>query len=270
MNTQGRRAAPLVGIGLLVAAAAALAAWWFTRGGEVLPIAGEPAAVARAQAGDEGVAPAALDVLREEAARRDVHALVLHRRGHRLFEYFAHDEAEEFVPGGKLAAAVLQLTLVEPGQRDSAAAAEVARLVSERLWLPLRADEARLEDDGARPWHCCIRAHVGDWMRVADLVMAQGAYLGERIISADAIRELLQGQVTDWQGDEPLLARDGLAFDLAPGLRIWIAPRRQLTLLVWGDVATARDTLLPNIVLRGLEDAAPAIGGELSDIVPGH
>jgi hypothetical protein len=73
-----------------------------------------------------------------------------------------------------------------------------------------------------------------------------------------------------WQGEEPLLARDGLWFDLQPGVRLWLAPRRALAVLVWADAGEARDTLIPNIVLRGLNDQAPAIGGDVSDLVPGH
>jgi hypothetical protein len=32
----------------------------------------------------------------------------------------------------------------------------------------------------------------------------------------------------------------------------------------------ARDTLLPNIILRGLQDQLPSGGTDLNDLVPGH
>jgi hypothetical protein len=51
---------------------------------------------------------------------------------------------------------------------------------------------------------------------------------------------------------------------------LWLAPRRQLAVLVWADAEVARDTLLPNVILRGLNDAAPAIDAGIGDIVPGH
>ena len=71
-------------------------------------------------------------------------------------------------------------------------------------------------------------------------------------------------------GDIAILARDGIAFDLADGARLWLAPRRGLTMLVWAEGVQAHDTLLPNILMRGLNDAAPSIGGDISDLVPGH
>src|SRR5690606_28717336 len=146
-----------------------------------------------------------------------------------------------------------------------------ATLVSERLWLPLRAGDAWLSaPSGVAPTQCCIEAQIDDWMRVGDLLNGHGAYLGERIVSADDARQLLAGPELVWRGDEPLLARDGPAFDLQDGVRLWLAPRRALTMLVWTDEEQAGDTLLANIFLRGLNDASPAIGGDVSDLVPGH
>ena len=116
-----------------------------------------------------------------------------------------------------------------------------------------------------------MRAELDDWMRAGDLLLGQGAYRGERIVAADATRQLLAAHApAPSLGDEPLLARDGTAFDLAPDVRLWLAPRRGLAILVWGTPEQARDTLLPNLILRGLNDVAPAIGGDISDIVPGH
>jgi hypothetical protein len=65
--------------------------------------------------------------------------------------------------------------------------------------------------------------------------------------------------------------RDVYWFDLASDLRIWVAPRRGVQVLVWGPASAARDTLIPNIILRGLADQAPSIDGStLDELVPGH
>lgn len=263
----------IAGIAAVAAVAAVLALWRPGQQVAALRIAGMAAALPRADAETESVLPAALAAARDEAAKRGVRAFVLHRRGHRVFEHFAAGtDGTVELEGGALGAAVLQLALHEPGQAEGADAATAAALVSERIWLPLRAGDAWLSGDTEPgPRHCCMRARLDDWMRVADLLLGQGAYLGERILSADAVRALLAASAMPAiLGDEPLLARDGTAFDLQPGVRLWIAPRRQLAMLVWGDDAVAHDTLLPNIVLRGLNDQAPAIGGSVSDIVPGH
>lgn len=251
--------------------AAALLLWWTPGAGERVRIAGGEAALPRADPESELVLAAALDAAREQAARQGARAFIVHRRGHRVFEYFADGRSgDSEVEGGQLAAAVLQLALHQPGD-GTADATQAAALLAERIWLPLRAADAWLLDDAASPRRCCIRARLDDWLRVADLLNGQGAYLGERVVSPDAVRQLLATHPPgETGGDEPLLARDGISFDLQSGLRIWLAPRRQLTMLVWADEAGARDTLLPNLILRGLNDASPAISGDISDLVPGH
>lgn len=265
-----RRVMLIIVAGLL--AGVALLLWRAPWAEERVRIAGEEAALARATAESEFVLPAALDAARDQAENMGLRAFVVHRRGHRVFEYFEHGAAgHSEVDGGELASALLTLALHQPGD-EAADAAQAAALVSGRIWLPLRAADAWLLDGAsAPPRRCCIRARLDDWLRVADLVNGQGAYRGERVISPDAVRAMLAGLPPGRTGgDEPLLARDGITFDLQPGLRIWLAPRRQLTMLVWADDAIAQDTLLPNLILRGLDDASPAISGDISDLVPGH
>lgn len=249
---------------------AALAGWLLLTRQAAVRIAGVNSALPRSAPEAEFVLPAALQAARDEAVRSDVRALLVHRRGHRLFDYFAEGTAGDTkVDGGALAGVVFGLALQEPGQSGGQDPAVIAGLVSERLWVPLRAADAWLSRPQDDP-RCCIRARLDDWMRVGDLLLGTGAYLGERFVPADAVRALLAGRAPDSQGDEPFLARDGVTFDLQKGVRLWLAPRRQLAILVWADAGVARDTLIPNIILRGLNDAAPAIGGGIGDIVPGH
>lgn len=271
MSILRRPAILIAAVLVLIALAAGL---WLARSApDRFPIAGTTAALPRAAPESEFILPEALDAARAEALRRGARALVVHRRGHRVFEYFgAGLEGTTALGGGELGAAVITLALHEPGQAEAAAPGTAASLVSERIWLPLRAADAWLVDDGTLgPRRCCIEARLDDWMRVGDLLLGTGAYLGERLVGADAVRLVLAGRdAAPRQGDEPLLARDGLWFDLQPGVRLWLAPRRALAVLVWADVDVARDTLIPNIILRGLNDQAPAIGGDVGDLVPGH
>lgn len=260
----------LVMAGLVILAVVQL---WPTQRAERVRIdgIGEDAALARADAASELVLAEALDAARAEAAERGVKAFIVHRRGHRVFEYFAGGVGGDHqVDGAELAAAVLQLALHQP-EDATADLASVALHVSERIWLPLRAADAWLFDQGdLHPRRCCIEARLDDWTRVADLLNATGTYHGERVVAADAVRALLAPRPLQWTGDEPFLARDGAAFDLADGARVWLAPGRGVTMLVWADGAQAQDTLLPNILMRGLNDASPVIGGDLPDLVPGH
>jgi hypothetical protein len=172
-----------------------------------------------------------------------------------------------------------------PGILLQDADGDVVSTVSQRLWLPLQAADAWLwgRDDGALRVDCCVVARLDDWLRVADLLLQQGSYQGERIVSPDWIRALLnadaQGQrhpvwlaaQRPWVGAEPPAAREVFWFDLAPDLRLWLVPRRALAVLHWTADASAHDTLRLNVVLRGLTDQAPAVSGaDLSDLVPGH
>jgi hypothetical protein len=161
----------------------------------------------------------------------------------------------------------------------------IANTISARVWLPLGAADAALwgADDAKLRLDCCVVARLEDWMRVADLFLQQGSYQGQHIVSPDWIRQLLaadaQGQrhpvwldvQQPWTGDEPPAARDIHWFDLGTDLRLWLVPRRGLAILYWADAHNARDTLVPNIILRGLQDQLPAGGTtELNDLVPGH
>src|SRR5262245_42870284 len=53
-----------------------------------LRIAGELSALSRTTPEAESLLPAALEQARDEAVQRKLQALVVHRHGHRVFEYF--------------------------------------------------------------------------------------------------------------------------------------------------------------------------------------
>ncbi len=69
----------------------------------------------------------------------------------------------------------------------------IAETISGRVWLPLQAADAWLWgiDDARLRLDCCVVARMEDWMRVGDLLLQQGNYQGERIVSPDWIRQLL-------------------------------------------------------------------------------
>lgn len=265
MNRKGWMLAAGVLLAVLLVALLWLAPWSAPR----QRIAGEGVPLPRAEAGAEFIDAAAIEAAHKQAEQAGAKAFIVHRRGHRVLAYFDGADGERLVDGGELAAAVLQLALHQPEDTEGEPA-QVAQTVSERIWLPLRAGDAWFHTRTDPPVACCIEARIDDWMRVGDLLNGFGAYLGERVVAADAVRALLAGRAAPATGDEPLLARDGIAFDLSPGMRLWLAPRRGLTMLVWADAQGARDTLLPNLILRGLTDVSPAVGGDISDLVPAH
>src|SRR5688500_18254371 len=96
----------------VVLAAAAIGLWFVSARAPAVRIAGMQSALPRASAESESVLPEALAAARAEAVRGGARALIVHRRGHRVFEYFASGrDGAEPVEGGELAAAVLALAL---------------------------------------------------------------------------------------------------------------------------------------------------------------
>ncbi len=294
-----------------------------------LALPGAATPVPRASAEAEFIAPEALKLAADAARKQGAQGLLVHRHGHRVFEYFADGRgAATEVAGGELAPTLFALAAgalvdtrriapdaavaairaaAQPGERWhnpwSAGAVhrfklaappalllqdrdgDLATTISRRVWLPLGAGNAWLwgTGDSLLRLDCCAVARVEDWMRVGDLLLMQGNYHGERIVSPEWVRQLLAadpqgqrhpvwlGEQRAWTGDEPPAAREVFWFDLGQDLRLWLVPRRGLAILNWAGAGDPRDTLIPNIILRGLVDQAPALGGaELNDMVPGH
>jgi hypothetical protein len=293
-----------------------------------LRLAGEAMELPRATPESELIEAGALNAAAGNAQQLGVRALLVHRHGHRVFEYYAtgRDDHSE-VQGGELSASLLALSLgalvdarrispdaaltalrdvarVDNGWRNPWSLAarrrfslaapppvlmqdlegSIANTISSRVWQPLGAADAALwgVDDARLRLDCCVVARLEDWMRVGDLFLQQGSYQGQRVVSPDWMRQLL---VTDAQGrrhpvwlaaqlpplgDEPPAAREIYWFDLGADIRLWLVPRRSLAILLWTDNGQSRDTLIPNIILRGLQDQLPAGGAELNDLVPGH
>jgi CubicO group peptidase (beta-lactamase class C family) len=120
---------------------------------------------------------------------------------------------------------------------------------------------------------------------VGDVLLQQGIFDGERIASPDWIRALLAADLDTvrhpvwlerqqpWSGAEPPASRDTFWFDLGAGVRLWLVPKRGLSVLLWSaSKAGARDTEIPNLFIRALTDQAPTVGGstDINQIVPGH
>jgi hypothetical protein len=118
-------------------------------------------------------------------------------------------------------------------------------------------------------------------MRLSDLLLGLGVREGERIVSPQWVRTLMASPEpgaapnlkwlaapATFGGDEPPATRDTVAIDLSPELRLWLVPSRQLAVLHWAaDATAARDSAIPNVLIRGIVDAHPAADVEL---VPQH
>jgi CubicO group peptidase (beta-lactamase class C family) len=122
-----------------------------------------------------------------------------------------------------------------------------ATYLSQVLWQRLGASDAWLYLDrpgGAAHADCCLVARQGDWMRVAELVVADGNYRGYEVIRPGWIRTLrtptpadhghgyyLQLSAAAAGAGQPYLAADTFALDNEGGHRLWLIPSLQLAVL---------------------------------------
>ncbi|MDE2136160.1 MAG: serine hydrolase [Gammaproteobacteria bacterium] len=166
-----------------------------------------------------------------------------------------------------------------------------AAYLSQALWRRLGASDAWLYLDrpgGAAHADCCLLARQGDWMRVAELMVADGNYRGAEIIRPDWVKAMRTPTPADHDfgsyvylsaaaagAGQPYMAPDTFAVNNDGGHRLWLIPSLQLAIL-----CTARsprpagfdDARIPNLVVSGVRDFVPpaARPGDISAIVPGH
>jgi hypothetical protein len=165
----------------------------------------------------------------------------------------------------------------------------VVEFISQHVWQPLHAADAAfwgISGKSAR-MDCCMVARIEDWLRLGDVLLHQGSFEGERIASPGWVRRLVgadgHGRFApvwiaaqrNFTGDEPPAARETLWVDLGPYARLWLVPQRQLSIFVKvnaNNTTPASDTLIPNILIRGMVDQASLTNGPaaLEDLVPGH
>jgi CubicO group peptidase (beta-lactamase class C family) len=165
-----------------------------------------------------------------------------------------------------------------------------ADYLSQTLWRRLGAADAWLWLDhpgGSAHAECCLMAHQGDWIRVAELLLSDGRYQGAEVIRPGWIALLRAPAKSDPDygafmrianqpraGQEAYATRDLFAIGGAGGNRLWLAPGMQVAVLL-SAAAGARaadwdDSRIPNLILRGARDYQPPPAGDLSTLVPGH
>lgn len=298
--------------------------------GHIAPVVrvagGAGTAPPRADAAAQNIAPEAIEAMLGLARQQQARIVILHRRGHRVAEYYgAGDSAMTELSGGALSplpwvlalearafeseqggsapgvepllAGLASTSMSETGswrnpwsraakEHFGAVASEAdarlpgtlrsAQLLSSQLWRRIGASDAAVQVDagGLARVSCCFVAAAGDWMRLADLIIQQGEYAGERLVAAQAVQQLpwLHASAAT-TGDEPPATRDALALDLQHGARLWLAPQRGIALLYVAQPGSslASDTALVNLVFRGIIDQqAPGADTTHSGGMPGR
>jgi hypothetical protein len=167
-----------------------------------------------------------------------------------------------------------------------------AEYASAALWRRLGAADAFLWLDhpgGMAHADCCMFARQGDWIRVAQLLVRDGSYRGQQLMRPGWVSFMRIPSRTDADfgsfvrvglrpsaQSEPYAARDAFAVGEEGGNRMWIVPSLQLAIVCTGApqgrTADWDEVRIPNLIIRGVRDQAPAVAPatEVSALVPGH
>lgn len=139
-------------------------------------------------------------------------------------------------------------------------------------------------------------ARQGDWIRLAEVLVNDGVYLGHEIVRPGWVRQMLTPAAgnanfgfqvvlgTPWprqlpgaQGAEPFAANDVFSLHGSGKDRLWLVPSLRIAVLRTGRGAQREDwddSRIPNLVIRGVRDFAPAVSGggtpDPSMFVPNH
>jgi len=162
--------------------------------------------------------------------------------------------------------------------------------VSESIWARIGAGDASLwlDGEGGEP-HVDMGffARQGDWLRVAELLLNNGNFRGDEVLSPRWVPELLKPSTTNPNygsyvrlgehqspGASPYASSDVLLIE-GGGNRMWLVPSLQIAVLRTGASPAADwdDGRIPNFVIRGTRDFVPAAarpGADIRQLVPNH
>ncbi len=173
---------------------------------------------------------------------------------------------------------------------------QYSQYVSTRLWKPIGAGDAWLMLDhqgGTAHASCCLRARIGDWMRVAQLLANDGKYEGEQVLPPGWVGAMVTPSKANprfgyqvWRGEpfqpgegasEPYVLDDTFLLKGPGNTRLWLIPSMNLRILLVGRGDKAGkdwdDSRIPNLIVRGASDYVPKAaksGADVSNLVPNH
>ncbi len=152
-------------------------------------------------------------------------------------------------------------------------------VIRERLWKPLGAGsyslaKSRLADgrEAVRA-DCCVRARLGDWMRVGELLANDGVFEANEFAPPRFVAAML----TPTHRDSPVgyftrvdgtFATRGVARLESPGgQRLWLVPSLKLAILRVGDDPGSDwdEAMIPDSIIRGTSGWQPASAIDRND-----
>lgn len=151
-------------------------------------------------------------------------------------------------------------------------------LVVEKLWRPMGGGdlEFRVRDNRRRPdgvsAACCVRARIGDWMRIGEMLANNGVFEGTQYTPPRYMELMLKpvrkgsprGFFTRLDGE---FASPDVAWLEGSGQqRLWIVPSLRLVILRLGGESSASkewdERMIPDTIIRGTSGWKPRSAGE--------
>lgn len=142
------------------------------------------------------------------------------------------------------------------------------------LWTPLGAGNFSMGSDGHGRVRagCCLRARLGDWMRVGELLAHDGRFEGNEFTPPGFVKRMLSptraGSAVGYftRVDGQFAARDVARLESAGKQRLWLVPSLRLVILRLGDEPPESEgwdeAMIPDSIIRGTRGWQPAGLGE--------
>jgi CubicO group peptidase (beta-lactamase class C family) len=144
------------------------------------------------------------------------------------------------------------------------------KLLAELIWRPIEGGEfsmARGDRAG-----CCIRARLGDWMRIGEVLANNGVFVGNQLTPPRYVGLMLQPTHPDstigffTRVGGTFAARDVAWLESAGKQRLWIVPSLRLTILRVGDEPPESqgwdEAMIPDSIIRNVSGWQPRAVGE--------
>jgi CubicO group peptidase (beta-lactamase class C family) len=151
-------------------------------------------------------------------------------------------------------------------------------LVAQRLWTPLGGGSLEFHEGRSRlraagvSAGCCLRARIGDWLRVGELLLNDGIYEGNQLAPPRYVELMMKPARKD--APHGYFTRvDGSFADRVVWLegsrqqRLWIVPSLRLTILRVGAPARQGwdEAMIPDSIIRGTSGWHPPVPGQGTD-----
>jgi len=144
------------------------------------------------------------------------------------------------------------------------------KLLTERIWRPIEAGEFSLAH-GARAG-CCIRARIGDWMRIGEILASNGVFEGNQLTPPHYVSQMLKPTYQDspmgffTRVGGSFAAHDVAWLEDAGKQRLWVVPSLRLVILRVGAEPSASqgwdEAMIPDSIIRSTHGWEPTSVGE--------